>query len=91
MTEQCHPWKSLEACAAHSGPIREPWFTWGPDGRRLDDMGAEKAGRSDGFLEFLGSAKSNLLAGLDLDGLAGRWVASHAGGAMPDLQDAQAD
>jgi len=45
---------------------------------------------SDRFLEILGSAERDLLTGLDLDCLAGRRVASHAGGAMPDLQDAQA-
>jgi len=92
MAEQCRRsgncWKLAQR---NSGPIRKPWFTWGLDGRRFGDMGAEKADRSDGFLEFLGSSKGNLLAGFDLDGFAGRWVASHAGGAMPDLQDAQAD
>jgi len=51
---------------------------------------AAKAGWSDRFLEILGSAERDLLTGLDLDGLAGRRIASHAGGAMPDLQDAQA-
>jgi hypothetical protein len=45
---------------------------------------------SNRFLEVLGRAECDLLASLDLDGLAGRRVASHAGGAMPDLQDAQA-
>jgi hypothetical protein len=52
-------------------------------------MPAGKAERSDRFFEILGSAERDLLAGLDLDGLARRRVAPHAGGAMPDLQDAQ--
>jgi hypothetical protein len=59
-------------------------------GAPFGHMTAGKVERSDCFLEILGSAKRDLLAGLDLDGLAGRRVASHAGGAMPDLQDAQA-
>jgi hypothetical protein len=53
-------------------------------------MPAGKAEGSDRFLEILGSAERDLLTGLDLDGFAGRRVASHTGGAMPDLQDAQA-
>jgi hypothetical protein len=53
-------------------------------------MPAGKAEGSDRFLEILGSAERDLLTGLDLDGFASRRVASHAGGAMPDLQDAQA-
>ena len=52
-------------------------------------MRAGKAERSDRFLEIFGSAERDLLAGLDLDGLTGRGIASHAGGAMPDLEDAQ--
>jgi hypothetical protein len=35
--------------------------------------------RSDGFFEFLGGAKGDLLAGLDLDRLAGGGIAAHAG------------
>src|SRR6476661_1541105 len=43
-----------------------------------------------GFLEVLRGPKGNLLAGLDLDGLARRWVATHARCALPHLQDAEA-
>jgi hypothetical protein len=38
-------WKLLETRAAHWGPVRKPWVTWGLDGRRFGDMGAEKADR----------------------------------------------
>src|ERR1700675_2816493 len=44
---------------------------------------------SDRFLEFLGGAEGDLLAGLDLDGFAGGRVAAHARGALADLQDAE--
>src|SRR5580698_4178609 len=44
---------------------------------------------SDRFLEFLGGAEGDLLAGLDLDGFAGRGIAAHARGALADLQDAE--
>src|SRR3954452_18532456 len=47
--------------------------------------------RLDGFLEFLGGAEGDLLAGLDLDRLAGGGVAAHARGALANLQDAEAD
>ena len=43
-----------------------------------------------GFLEVLRGPEGNLLAGLDLDGLARRRVATHACCALPDLQDAEA-
>src|SRR6266581_6544896 len=46
---------------------------------------------SDGFLELLGCAESNLLAGLDVDRLAGGGVAAHAGSALAHLQDAKTD
>src|SRR3990170_1650559 len=46
---------------------------------------------SDGFLQLLGRAEGNLLAGLDLDGFAGGGVTAHAGGALAHLQDAEAD
>src|ERR1700680_1383603 len=46
---------------------------------------------SDGFLEFLGRAEGDLLAGLDVDRFAGGGVAAHAGGALAYLQDAEAD
>ena len=45
--------------------------------------------RLDRFLQFLGGAEGNLLARLDLDRLAGRGIATHAGGALADLQDSQ--
>src|SRR5262245_36851111 len=41
------------------------------------------------FLQFLGGAEGDLLARLDLDGLAGRGVAAHAGGAVAHLQNAE--
>src|SRR5215471_17942767 len=44
---------------------------------------------SDGFLEFLGGAERDLLARLDLDRLAGRRIAPHAGGALAHLQNAE--
>ena len=45
----------------------------------------------DGFLEFLGRAEGDLLAGLDVDRFAGGGIAAHAGGALADLQDAETD
>src|SRR3954451_1841357 len=45
----------------------------------------------DGFLEFLGRAEGDFLAGLDLDRFAGGGIAAHAGGALADLKDAEAD
>src|ERR1700687_2923922 len=47
--------------------------------------------RSDRFLELLGRAERDFLAGLDLDRLAGRRIASHPGGAVAHLQDAKPD
>jgi hypothetical protein len=44
----------------------------------------------DGFFQVLRRAEGDLLAGLDLDGLASRRVAAHAGGTLADLQDTQA-
>src|SRR5579864_3319475 len=43
----------------------------------------------DRFLEFLGRAEGHLLAGLDVDRLAGRGVAPHAGCTLADLEDAE--
>src|ERR1043166_5174047 len=45
---------------------------------------------SDGFFEILGGAEGDFLARLDLDRLAGRRIASHAGRALAHLQDAEA-
>jgi hypothetical protein len=91
MAEQCASGNHWKLAQRTRVPLRKLWFTRVLAAGASGDMGTEKVDRSDGFLEFLGSAKRNLLAGLDLDGLASRWVASHAGGAMSDLQDAQAD
>src|SRR5258708_39806868 len=44
---------------------------------------------SDRFLELLGGAEGDLLAGLDLDGFAGGRIAAHARGALAHLQDAE--
>src|SRR6185312_314960 len=48
-----------------------------------------KLERSDRHLEFFGGAEGDLFARLDLDRLAGRGVAAHAGGAPAHLQDAE--
>ena len=45
---------------------------------------------SDRFFQFLGSAERDLLAGFDLNGLAGSRVAAHARSALAHLQDAEA-
>jgi hypothetical protein len=47
------------------------------------------AGLLDRHLQVLGRAERDLLAGLDLDGFAGRRISAHAGCARPDLQDAK--
>src|SRR3954464_7565115 len=47
--------------------------------------------RSDGFLQLLGGAEGDLLAGLDVDGFAGGGIAAHASGALAHLEDAEAD
>src|SRR5262245_19177284 len=44
---------------------------------------------SDGFLEFLGGPEGDLLRRLDLDRLAGRRIAAHAGSALAYHQDPQ--
>ena len=40
-------------------------------------------------LQVLGWPECDFLARFDLDGFSGRRVSSHAGGALPDLQDAK--
>src|SRR6266849_1085226 len=51
---------------------------------------ARTAGALHRFLELLGGAEGDFLARLDLDRLAGRRVAAHAGGALAHLQNAEA-
>src|SRR5450759_2870966 len=63
----------------------------GPRKPRRNDAKNQKDVLSDGFLQFLGCAEGNLLAGLDVDRFAGGWVAAHAGGALAHLQDAETD
>src|SRR5216684_4735679 len=58
---------------------------------RNDAFKSWKHRELDGFLEFLGGAEGDLLAGLDLDRFAGRGITPHAGGALADLKDAEAD
>src|SRR6187551_163494 len=58
-------------------------------GLPAEAAGAAKAG-SNGLFEFLRGAERDLLARLDLDRFAGRGVAAHAGGALANLQDAEA-
>ena len=41
------------------------------------------------LFQFPGRPERDLLAGLDLDGLAGRRVPSHPGGPLPHLEDAE--
>jgi len=43
-----------------------------------------------GLFQVLRGAEGDLLAGLDLDGLAGSRVAAHTGGTFAHLQDAEA-
>src|SRR3954454_23689760 len=48
------------------------------------------ASRSDRLLELLGRAEGDLLAGLDLDRLAGCRIAPHPGGARAHLENPEA-
>src|ERR1700680_3686741 len=50
-----------------------------------------KTSLSGGFLQLLGCAEGNLLAGLDVDCFAGGGVAAHAGSTLAHLQDAETD
>jgi hypothetical protein len=43
-----------------------------------------------GLLQFLRRPERNLLAGLDLDRLTGRWIPTHPRRSRPDLEDTQA-
>src|SRR6266851_7745607 len=61
-----------------------PWRVGIENGMRLRCAG------SDGFLEFLGSAESNLLARFDLDRFTGGGIAAHARGALAYLKNAEA-
>src|SRR4030088_2119936 len=65
----------------------------GPRAPRRNDAKVKVGKRvlSDGFLQLLGRAEGNLLAGLDVDRFAGGGVAAHAGGALAYLQDAETD
>src|SRR6267378_5953117 len=63
----------------------------GPRKPRRNDAKNRKDVLSDGFLQLLGCAEGNLLAGLDVDRFAGGGVAAHAGGALAHLQDAETD
>src|SRR5579864_7100601 len=62
--------------------------------RRLQRHWAAAESRSDGFLELLGGAERHLLAGLDLDRLAGGGIAAHPRRALAydkDTESADAD
>src|SRR5579885_59118 len=58
----------------------------GPSARGPSGTAVEK---SDRFLELLGGPEGDLLARLDLDGLARGGIAPHARRALPDLEDAE--
>src|SRR5258708_5861450 len=61
-------------------------------GETTDSLSARQSDNKalDGFLQFLRGAERDLLAGLDLDRLAGRRVTAHARGALAHLQDTEA-
>src|SRR4051812_14316630 len=58
---------------------------------RNDAMSEFRDAGSDGFLQFLGGAEGDFLAGLDLDWFAGCGVAANAARAFANLKDAEAD
>src|SRR6195952_4517191 len=56
---------------------------------KTSDNGASAAQRLNRVLEFLGRAKSDLPAGLDLDAFTGRRIAAHAGLVGFDREDTE--
>src|ERR1700737_652821 len=66
----------------------KPWSISRKSGYRFSERKCDQP--LDRFLQFLRGAERDLLAGLDLDRLAGRRVAAHARGALAHLQDAEA-
>src|SRR5579875_357350 len=77
VTSACH--RGMEKRRAWSVSLRT---------RRLRAGGSDLVA-SDRFLQFLGRAERDFLAGLDLDRFAGCGVASHACGTLAHLQDAK--
>src|SRR4051794_23182663 len=61
-----------------------------PDAAIAESVIAPGEPWSDRLLELLGRAEGDLLAGLDLDRLAGCWVAPHPGGTRAHLEDTEA-
>src|SRR5215470_11488471 len=62
----------------------------GRDGRRRGAKEVPEPGRSlHRLFELFGGAEGDLLAGLDLDGLAGRGIAAHASGALAHHKNAE--
>ena len=59
-----------------------------PEGRQTDDHERTVLDR---LFQFLGSAEGDLLRRLDLDAFASGRVATHARGALADLEDAKTD
>src|SRR6202162_2979907 len=55
----------------------------------IGEFAASNRPNLDSFLQFLGNPEGDLLARLDLDGLARRWIASHPGGTFSHLEDAE--
>src|SRR5580693_3685497 len=86
---------SAQAQASEMTPPACALLAWQrADGRRmlrdpLPGSATDRTRLSNRFLELLGGAEGDLLAGLDLDGFAGGRIAAHARGALADLQDAE--